>query len=165
MTSIAVNEFSTISIARPGSAAILASASIAILAADAISLKAAGRVGGQSSTRGPLKAELLRSQSPVVITDGIGVGRAEVRQTPRERSRRVIVLEEFLGALLDAPRAIVGFSIHRNSPLGRHLPGIIGRQAGAVEHAGVLLRGAHPAFLIRPRHPAAAGCLGSAGAR
>jgi hypothetical protein len=40
MTSIAVNEFSTISIARPGSAAIFASASIAILAADATSLKA-----------------------------------------------------------------------------------------------------------------------------
>src|SRR6516162_567592 len=40
MTSISVNEFSTISIARPGSAAIFASASIAILAADTTSLKA-----------------------------------------------------------------------------------------------------------------------------
>src|SRR6516164_4849593 len=41
MTSISVNEFSTIAIARPGSAAIFASASIAILAADTMSLKAA----------------------------------------------------------------------------------------------------------------------------
>jgi hypothetical protein len=62
-----------------------------------------------------LIAQLLRSHSSVVITDGIGVRRPEVRQTPRERSRRVIALEEFFGALLDAPRAIVGFSCSKNS--------------------------------------------------
>jgi hypothetical protein len=123
MTSIAVNEFSAISIARPGSAAILASASIAILAADAISLKAAAARWRAELMSGSLIAQLLRSQSSVVITDGIGVGRAELRKTPRERSQRVIALEEFLGALLDAPRAIVSFSIHRNSPLGRHHAG------------------------------------------
>ena len=40
------------------------------------------------------------------------------------------------------------------------MPGIIGRQAGAVEQiAGVLMRGTHPAFLIRPPHRAAVGYL------
>src|SRR5271165_3589542 len=121
MTSIAVNEFSTISIARPGSAAILASASIAILAADAISLKAAAARWRAELMSGFIDCS-ARSQ-PIVGSDhrrDRGRTSGSEADAARERSRRVIALEEFLGALLDAPRAIVGFGIHRNSPLGRH---------------------------------------------
>ena len=69
MTSIAVNELSTISIARPGSAAILASASIAILAADAISLKAAAARWWAELMSGFTSVRLKREQIQLVALD------------------------------------------------------------------------------------------------